>query len=143
MRKIDTYIIEKLKIDKDTKIDKHLSEENTEVLMQISAILNSVHGYPLYEAVKEWIRVNNIKKVTVYLSKNYLDLLERRRLQDKYKKDIFVLDKDLVELYDNIKKENKLKEILNNDFIRVYESDKYLVYETLTAKYIIIFEIDE
>lgn len=61
MKELDTYIIEKLKLSKDTKGDKELSLENMSVLETIALdILEVVKGQELFKIISEWILDNDV-----------------------------------------------------------------------------------
>ncbi len=61
MKELDSYILEKLKLNKDTKDENELSLENMSVLETIAInILELIKGGEMFKIVSEWIKDNDV-----------------------------------------------------------------------------------
>ena len=76
MKELDSYILEKLKLNKDTKGDKELSLENLKVLETIAInILEFIKGGEMFKIVSEWIKDNDVTDFFCTCTQTFLDVL--------------------------------------------------------------------
>ena len=147
MKKLNQYILEKLKIDKHVNIESEIIFEKMLFLLYMSK------SYAVSDFVKDWLDENKIHTVTAYVKndKAFEDFSKNfpKEYKDKLKQ--FYIFADKKSSYKNIYIDinNKLQ---NNGKI-VYQSkvlsgketyiiiyNKYLGYKSLFSKDLLIFE---
>ena len=127
MRRIDSYIIEKLHLNKDISI-------KSDVYEKICKILQVEANHNLGQDVKKWLTDNNIKDVDVYCDKQYAE---------KYFEENPSL-KELVEILsdedsnDYAKKYKGGNSLFDNGHVFMYTGEDYLsVYRRFGNLYFI------
>ena len=76
MKELDSYILEKLKLNKDTKDESELSLENMSVLETIALdILEVVKGQELFKIISKWILDNDITDFFCTCTETFLSVL--------------------------------------------------------------------
>lgn len=140
MKTINTYIIEKLKVDKNVRNVE--SEDIKKVLSEMATVMdidpNDKHNEK-FNIVKEWVYKYNVDDIDVYCDKKYYEY---------YLKDIVDLDryfisilKTIDESLDYAHKYLKGEEKYNNGIIHIYAEPDYLSIQRKHGNiYFIVFK---
>ena len=117
MKDFNSYIIEKLKIDKDTKIDK---DDLANLI--ISVIQYDTEDNDVLEEVENWIKENDVELISIYINnsnengKRYRDSLDKE-VKNKVK---FVSISKYIEefnkIFPKVADYNKFIKFANNKF---------------------------
>ena len=93
MNNLSTYIIEKLKINKDIKINDKVFEGNPTELANKIMFVNgySVNDKESEEIFTKWIEDNHILSISFYIEKKYFKWLEDNEI-DKNIRDSYIVD---------------------------------------------------
>lgn len=143
MKELNTYILEKLKINKNTDIS--FSNYNT-VITLITGICNinleKEENKNLIDTIENWVKENDIEDFKKDLWGVYTDIDKLKRIcpwYDKLKKDDYLKligdNPNLIRVQLNKIYNEKIepKEHSFKEFIYIY--DKFLIYENQTGSY--------
>lgn len=147
MKKLNQYILEKLKIDKHVNIESEIIFEKMLFLLYMSK------SYAGSDFVKDWLDENKIHTVTAYVKndKAFEDFSKNFPQEYKDKLKQFYIFADKKSSYKNIYTDinNKLQnngkivyrsKVLSGKETYIIRYNKYLGYKSLFSKDLLIFE---
>ena len=111
MKDFNSYIIEKLKINKDTKVNDDLSD------FIMSIVQYDTEDNAVLNAIKKWIKDNDVELVSVYINKSNENGKEYRNS----------LDKDIKDKIEFVKLSKYIEEF-NNIFPKVSDYNKFIKF---------------
>lgn len=108
MNNLSNYILEKLKINKDTKVNDDLSD------FIMSIVQYDTEDNAVLNAIKKWIKDNDVELVSIYINKSNENGKEYRNS----------LDKDIKNKIEFVKLSKYIEEF-NNIFPKVSDYNKF------------------
>ena len=126
MNNLKEYIIEKLKINKDTKIES--------LFDKICNCLSFDQPSSKEKLIKEWIETNNINEVKIIITKQIAGkIITKNGIKFKGDKDIIINDRFVIDLGNKIFNDNKdRKLLLLDDEAIITGNSRYLAINNKT-----------
>jgi len=126
MKNFNEYIIEKLKINKDTKIES--------LFNKIYSCLSFEQPSPKEKLIKEWIETNNINEVKIIITKQIAGkIIYKNGIKIKGDKVIIINDRFVIDLGNKIFNDNKdRKLLLLDDEAIITGNSRYLAINNKT-----------
>ena len=128
MHNLKEYIIEKLKINKDTKIES--------LFDNIYRCLCFEQSSSKEKLIKEWIETNNINEVKIVITKQIAEkIISKKGVKIKGNEDIIINDRFVIDLGNKLFKDNDnndCKLLLLDDEAIIVGNSRYLAINNKT-----------